>query len=228
MPTASILLTDEEREALRAVRDRLRNAREADWRERLSALQEEFRQRYDVPIAGLSAALGEAHQGATLPDCSFGMGGRWHGMRLGEAVAQLLHEHPTWAKEEVQAQLERDGFDFEGKDPTRCVHMALLNSRPRQRSLEQPRSSVTASGLVREFLQSHLEFTTAELADYVRQRLPADANPRASHMALRDAMRRRGDAERVGFGRYRSLVYSGTAERSGSDGELHLVHSNGD
>ena len=48
------------------------------------------------------------------------------GMRLVDAVAMIRDEHPEASKRQVRAILEKNGFDFRGKNPGQAVHFAWV------------------------------------------------------------------------------------------------------
>jgi len=61
---------------------------------------------------------------------------RFAGMKVTEALRIIRNEQPGISKKEAQGMLEKEGFDFRGKNPGQSVHFAWVVLE-RARSREQ-------------------------------------------------------------------------------------------
>ncbi len=62
---------------------------------------------------------------------------------LRERVEAVLREHPTWTREQTAAELQRQGWDFRGKNPTWAVGACYARLKVRQPEASQPLRSVS-------------------------------------------------------------------------------------
>ena len=63
---------------------------------------------------------------------------------LGDLVEMLLNQNPSWGRAEVLADLQREGYDFGGKNASLAVSMSINRLRRGQRRAGAPQLSLVA------------------------------------------------------------------------------------